>query len=90
MPPTVLRRPAPGGADTDPGSPCNSVCRISPDTGWCEGCLRTLDEIVAWGAMAPRERRQAWAELARREASLGSGLPGVTLRAGPDTGRADT
>jgi hypothetical protein len=29
-------------------SPCINVCNISPDTGWCEGCFRTLDEIAGW------------------------------------------
>ena len=30
-------------------SPCTSVCTIDPATGWCAGCLRTIDEIAAWG-----------------------------------------
>ena len=29
-------------------SPCISVCKMSPATGWCEGCARTLGEIAAW------------------------------------------
>lgn len=32
-------------------SPCISVCRIEADSGLCEGCLRTLDEIARWGAL---------------------------------------
>jgi prolyl-tRNA editing enzyme YbaK/EbsC (Cys-tRNA(Pro) deacylase)/predicted Fe-S protein YdhL (DUF1289 family) len=32
-------------------SPCTSVCRMSGDTGLCEGCFRTLDEIVAWSRL---------------------------------------
>jgi hypothetical protein len=32
----------------DVPSPCINVCTISPDTGWCEGCFRTLDEIAGW------------------------------------------
>ena len=30
-------------------SPCISLCEMAPDTGLCRGCLRTIDEIVAWG-----------------------------------------
>lgn len=32
-------------------SPCISICRMDAATGWCEGCLRTLDEIAAWGRL---------------------------------------
>lgn len=42
MKPTV----APGVA-----SPCISVCRMHEATGWCEGCLRTIGEIAAWGGL---------------------------------------
>ena len=38
-------------------------------TGWCEGCLRTLDEITAWSVMADEDKRAVWKLLpARREA----------------------
>jgi len=37
-------------------------------TGWCEGCFRTIDEIVAWGTMGDDDKRRVWAVLpARRE-----------------------
>ena len=38
-------------------SPCTSVCRMDPRSGWCEGCLRSIDEIVAWGAQDDATRR---------------------------------
>ena len=47
-------------------SPCNAVCRISPATGLCEGCLRTLDEIAAWGGLDEDDRRAVWRRLAAR------------------------
>jgi uncharacterized protein len=47
-------------------SPCVSICRMDMDTGLCEGCLRTLDEIAAWGRMAEEEKRDVWAQLAKR------------------------
>ncbi len=47
-------------------SPCINVCRMNPATGWCEGCLRTLDEIAGWSRMGDDEKRVVWARLARR------------------------
>jgi prolyl-tRNA editing enzyme YbaK/EbsC (Cys-tRNA(Pro) deacylase)/predicted Fe-S protein YdhL (DUF1289 family) len=47
-------------------SPCNSVCRMDARTGWCEGCLRTLDEITAWSAMHEADKRALLEALARR------------------------
>ena len=38
-------------------------------TGWCEGCYRTIDEIIAWSKMADDGKRQVWRLLpARRQA----------------------
>jgi len=49
-------------------SPCTSVCKMNAGTGWCEGCFRTIDEIVAWGTMGDDDKRRVWALLpARRE-----------------------
>ncbi|WP_327196193.1 DUF1289 domain-containing protein [Sphingomonas sp. SRS2] len=35
-------------------SPCNQICVIDRDSGYCQGCRRTLDEIAAWGAADDR------------------------------------
>jgi len=51
-------------------SPCINVCRMVPATGLCEGCLRTIDEIVAWGRADDDTKRTVWAEIRRREAQL--------------------
>ncbi len=48
-------------------SPCNSVCRMSADTGFCEGCFRTIDEIVAWGQMNNDDKRAISELLALRK-----------------------
>ena len=56
-------------AELDAGfvpSPCISVCRMSADTGLCEGCFRTLDEIAAWGMQGDEERRAVWRLLVDR------------------------
>jgi predicted Fe-S protein YdhL (DUF1289 family) len=47
-------------------SPCISVCRMSADTGLCEGCFRTLEEIAAWGMQGDGERRAVWQLLVDR------------------------
>ena len=50
-------------------SPCMSVCRMDMHTSLCEGCLRTLDEVAAWGRMADEEKREVWALIAQRLAA---------------------
>ena len=49
-------------------SPCINVCRMNPDTGLCQGCLRTLAEIAAWSGMSPEEKRAVLASLPVRGA----------------------
>lgn len=49
-------------------SPCTNVCRMDAATGWCEGCLRTIDEIAAWTVLDDAGRRAVWARLAERRA----------------------
>lgn len=61
-------------------SPCISVCRMDEATGWCEGCLRTLDEVAAWGRGSEDWKRSVWAALKDREAFVqdsSSGGPGL-------------
>ncbi|MBA3059679.1 MAG: DUF1289 domain-containing protein [Rhodoferax sp.] len=47
-------------------SPCVSVCRMSEDTGLCEGCWRTLDEIIAWSTADEPAKRAIWAQIEQR------------------------
>ncbi len=50
-------------------SPCISVCRMDRHTGWCEGCMRTIDEIAGWSTMDDGQKRRVWQLLPlRREA----------------------
>jgi len=49
-------------------SPCISVCRIDDATGLCVGCLRTLDEIAAWGMLDDDARRDVWRVIGERRA----------------------
>lgn len=51
-------------------SPCINVCQMEPVTGLCRGCLRTIEEIVAWGSAGEDYKRAVWAEIRRREAEI--------------------
>jgi predicted Fe-S protein YdhL (DUF1289 family) len=51
-------------------SPCVGVCLIDTDSGLCEGCLRTLDEVAVWGASSPQQRQEILAAVDRRRAQL--------------------
>lgn len=47
-------------------SPCIDVCRMDARTGFCEGCLRTLEEIASWSALSDDDKRAILARLASR------------------------
>ena len=49
-------------------SPCTNVCTIDPATGWCAGCLRTIDEIAAWGGLDNVAKRAVLKRLPARRA----------------------
>jgi len=52
--------------DARVASPCVGICRIDARTRLCEGCLRTLDEIAAWGTLDDEARREIWAAIRSR------------------------
>ncbi|MBP6903036.1 MAG: DUF1289 domain-containing protein [Burkholderiaceae bacterium] len=56
-----MKPAAPGVA-----SPCVSICRMDAASGWCEGCLRTLDEIAGWSRMDDAAKRAVWQLLPER------------------------
>ena len=49
-------------------SPCVSVCRMDAASGWCEGCLRTLDEIAVWSRLGHDAKRGVWQIIEQRAA----------------------
>ena len=57
-------------ATTAVPSPCISVCRMDARSGWCEGCLRTIDEIAAWSVLDDEEKRAVWQLLPQRREAL--------------------
>ncbi len=64
----------PGGVP----SPCIDVCRMDARSGLCEGCQRTIDEIVAWGTLDDAAKAVVWQRIEARRAP-GRGATAVTL-----------
>ncbi|MCK9261679.1 MAG: DUF1289 domain-containing protein [Azoarcus sp.] len=52
-------------------SPCINICHMSPDTGWCEGCQRNIDEITRWSRASDADRHQILLAVADRRELLG-------------------
>ena len=50
-------------------SPCVNVCQIDPQTGYCMGCMRTIDEIADWLEMTNKEKQQVLDRLEQRKAA---------------------
>jgi predicted Fe-S protein YdhL (DUF1289 family) len=66
---------APASAVPAPISPCIALCRIDAITGYCIGCLRTINEIASWSALSTDQKRQVYVELERRRALAGKPAP---------------
>ena len=47
-------------------SPCQNICQMNPQTGYCIGCLRTIDEIADWLEMTNQEKRALLTRLDER------------------------
>lgn len=58
-------------ASQAPPSPCNSVCRMDPASGWCQGCFRSLEEIAGWSAMDDTGKRAVWHAIEQRALAKG-------------------
>ena len=56
-------------SDDVPPSPCISVCRMSDETTFCEGCWRTLDEIGNWVQRSADDKRAVWMRIGERLAA---------------------
>jgi predicted Fe-S protein YdhL (DUF1289 family) len=49
-------------------SPCTNVCRMDARSGWCLGCLRSIDEIIAWPRLDDAGKRAVLTLLPTRRA----------------------
>ena len=47
-------------------SPCVNVCQMDPQTGFCRGCLRTIDEIAGWMDYSDAEKLEVLERLDER------------------------
>ena len=50
-------------------SPCISVCRMDANSGLCEGCFRTLEEIAGWSGLDDAGRLSIWGHIEQRVGS---------------------
>ncbi len=47
-------------------SPCVSVCKMDAERVFCQGCLRTIDEITRWSRMADGDKLAVWQLIVQR------------------------
>ena len=68
-----MMKPVPPELASPVPSPCVSLCKMNPDTGFCDGCLRTIDEIVAWSRADDAYKRGVWTAIREREQRIDFG-----------------
>lgn len=61
-------------------SPCMGVCLLDPETGFCRGCWRTVDEIAAWGGLDRDGRLAILQRLRARRRAAGQDRRRVNAR----------
>lgn len=83
---TAAARSGPPAPQAPVPSPCVNVCRMSPASGLCEGCLRTIEEIAAWSQMSEAGKRVVWARLEARRAVAVPGAPAQAAAGGRPAG----
>ena len=49
-------------------SPCNGECIIDLETGFCQGCFRTDQEIARWLKHSAEERKEVNRKIEERKA----------------------
>ena len=48
-------------------SPCVGVCYLDAESGYCRGCLRTMEEISRWISLDDEARRRVIESLPGRK-----------------------
>ena len=56
-------------------SPCVAICVLDPNTGYCKGCYRTIEEIGGWMLMSNVDKRACLSRLAERRREADEGGP---------------
>lgn len=49
-------------------SPCVNICQMDAATGWCAGCMRSLDEIAVWSSLPEPDKQRVVESLPARRA----------------------
>jgi hypothetical protein len=52
------------------GSPCTDVCKLNAETGYCNGCMRSRDEIKAWKTLPDAGKLRVLEHLLDRQSQL--------------------
>ncbi|MCU0316259.1 MAG: DUF1289 domain-containing protein [Fimbriimonadaceae bacterium] len=58
--------------ETSVASPCIRICRLD-EAGYCEGCLRSIEEITDWWIYSEAEKREVIASCKARIRNLTQG-----------------
>ncbi|MFA5804700.1 MAG: DUF1289 domain-containing protein [Melioribacteraceae bacterium] len=53
-------------SDVSVTSPCNNNCIMNPTTNYCDGCFRTIEEIIQWSFYSDEEKKQVLRKIERR------------------------
>ncbi len=53
-------------------SPCIGLCVLDPETGFCKGCFRSIEEIGAWLGLDDDGRRRILDRVAERRRPSGA------------------
>ncbi len=61
-------------------SPCTGVCTMDPETGFCLGCWRTIDEISTWPDVGDDGKIEILERLRARQSAAGVNRRRVTRR----------
>lgn len=48
-------------------SPCIGVCAMDPNTGFCQGCFRTVEEIQDWWDLSEESKMDIVSKLDARQ-----------------------
>jgi len=49
-----------------------SICSLDGSGAYCEGCLRSLDEIRLWSTHSDAEKKVVWERIEQRIARMGA------------------
>ncbi len=57
-------------SDVTVASPCNNHCIMNAANNYCDGCFRTIEEIIHWSVYSDEEKKQVLQKVERRKMSL--------------------